>query len=156
MKKQIRIFAIVSLFLIGIIMSSCQKTPSDTAAFEKLTEESGYNLYDITVQYDALPQIKEVKLAVPDSRAFQIEFYVITDMDNAKKLFLVQCEEIEGFKGVEFTGDSSNGQNYARRSVVTKGQYLMVSYIENTVVYVPPTDDKNKDEIEKFLKKLNY
>ena len=40
--------------------------------------------------------------------------------------------------------------------MTSDGKYTMVEYIENTLVYVPPTDSDNKAAIEEFLKELKY
>ncbi|MBQ9902524.1 MAG: hypothetical protein IJM51_09125 [Clostridia bacterium] len=157
MKKAIKLTAVVlSVILLASLLTSCKKNPSDTAAFKQLAEKSGFEIHDVTQQYADAPQIKEATVVAPSSREFQIEFYVITDKDSAKQLYLAQSEVVDGYKDSNFIGTSSNGQNYARRTVVTNGKYLMVSYIENTMVYVPPTDKTNKDAIEKFLKNFGY
>lgn len=157
MKKALRIASVVLLVcMMAAMLTSCKKHPSDTAAFKQLAEQYNYEIYNVTDQYVNAAQIKEATIVAPSSRDFQIEFYVITDKESAKQLYLAQSEVVEGYKDSNYSGSSSNGQNYAKRSVVTNGKYLMVSYIENTLVYVPPTDKENKKKIEEFLKKFNY
>ena len=61
------------------------------------------------------------------------------------------------YQGENANSKVSNGKNYAKRTVVTKdNNYLMVSYIENTVIYVPPTSKENREEIEEFIDHLKY
>ena len=157
MKKSVRIASVIlSVFMMAAFLTSCKKYPSDTAAFKQLAKEFKFEVYNVTDQYVNAPQIKEATIVAPSGREFQIEFYVITDKDSAKQLYLAQSEVVEGYKDANYSGSSSNGQNYAKRSIVTNGKYLMVSYLENTLVYVPPTDKEYKQTIEDFLKKFNY
>lgn len=140
-----------------LLVTSCAKTPSDTAAFIALAEKNGYKVYDVTDQYANAPQITRATIVAPEDRSFQIEFYIITDKESAKKLYIAQSEELENYKRSEDKASVSNGSNYAKRSVVTDGKYLMVAYTENTVLYVPPTDaNANKKTIEKFIKDFRY
>ena len=157
MKKSFRITSVIlSVFLMAAFLTSCKKSPSDTSQFKQLAKEYKFEIYDVSNQYVNAPQIKEATIALPSDQAFQIEFYTITDRESAKQLYLAESDVVDGYKDANYSGSSSNGQNYAKRSIVTNGKYLMVSYIENTLVYVPPTDEKNKKTIEEFLKKLNY
>ena len=157
MRKTVRLTAVVlAVIMLAAVLTSCNKTPSDTAAFKQVAKEFDFEIYDITEQYINAPQIREATVVAPSGREFQIEFYVITDRGNAKNLYLAQSEVVDGYMNADYTGTSSNGKNYARRTVVTNGKYLMVSYIENTMVYVPPTDEENKEIIDKFLNKFKY
>ncbi len=158
MRKISRLTAVILMAaVIAALFASCSKKPSDSAAFKKLAESKGYEVSDITAQYVNAPQIKEAIITAPKDREFQIEFYTITDPENAKKLYQAQNEAINGYAGSEGNSNVSNGKNYAKRTVVTNdGHFVMVSYVENTVVYVPPTDKKHKDTIEKFLDEFKY
>ena len=157
MKKTTKLvaFVLLSVFMVTLL-TSCKKTPSDTSTFRALANEKGYILYDVTEQYVNAPQVREATIAAPSDRAFRIEFYIITDKDSAKELFQSQSEVMEGAKGDSWSGNVSNGANYAKRTVVTEGKYMMLCYIENTMLYVPMTDITNRKAIEAFIDAFKY
>ena len=157
MKKATRFFASVLMAAMMLAMfTSCKKTPSDTVAFIALAEKYHYKVHDVTEQYINAPQIRSGTLAAPEDRAFQIEFYIITDTESAKELFQAQSKEMDGAKGTTWTGDISNGRNYAKNTIVTDGKYMMLCYVENTMLYVPPTKKENKEAIEAFVDEFKY
>lgn len=157
MKKITRAVAVTVLSVLMLFLfTSCSKTPSDTAGFEKLAEKKGYKVIDVTDHYLNAPQIKEGTVAAPSDRSFQIEFYIITDMDSAKELFKAQSKEIDGIKGTTWSGNISNGRNYAKSTVISDGKYTILCYIDNTLLYVPPTDKANKETIDAFVDALKY
>ena len=155
LSKRIAVILVMATAL--ALFTSCRKSPSGTENFISLAREKGYDIYDVTYQYANAPQITKATVIEPSDQSFQIEFYIITDKENAKKLYMAQSDEIENFKSGNAKTSLSNGTNYAKRAVSTNGKYLMVAYIENTVLYVPPTDEKkHKKEIENFINELNY
>lgn len=157
MKKTIRSLSLVLLSALMLaLLTSCRKTPSDTAAFKALANEKGYVIFDVTDQYINAPQIKEATIAAPSDKSYQIEFYIITDVDSAKELFQAQTKVMDEAKGNSWSGNVSNGRNYAKSTVITNGQYMMLCYIENTVLYVPLTDKDNREAIEKFVDAFKY
>lgn len=148
---------IVMAVLIAALFTSCAKSSSDLETFKKLAEKNSYEIHNVTDQYINSPQIKTATIAAPKDRNFQIEFYTITDVESAQTIFQAQGKVIDSYQGNGADSKVSNGKNYAKRTVVTKdNKYLMVSYINNTVLYVPPTDKANRKEIEKFIKDFNY
>lgn len=156
--KRILAFVLI-VALIPALLTSCKKTPSDTEAFKKLSNAKGYVIYDVTEQYINAPQIKEATIAAPSDKSFQIEFYIITDLDSAKELFKAQSEVMESTKGDSWSGNVSNGKNYAKRTLTTGGKYMVLSYIENTMLYVPPTPTDNEDNlkaIDAFIDEFHY
>ena len=125
-----RILAFVLIVaLIPALLTSCKKTPSDTEAFKKLSNAKGYVIYDVTEQYINAPQIKEATIAAPSDKSFS------------------------------WSGNVSNGKNYAKRTLTTDGKYMVLSYIENTMLYVPPTPTDNEDNlkaIDAFIDEFHY
>ena len=157
MKKTSRFFALVlAMGLISVMLASCTKTPSDSNTFKAIAQEKGYTIEDALAQFSNYPEFKEVFIAYPSGHPFQIEFYVTDNADSATIIFNNQNNKIESKKGSVYSGASSNGKNYAKRTMTSDGKYTMVEYIENTLVYVPPTDSDNKAAIEEFLKELKY
>lgn len=158
MRKNIRsVVFIAAIAFAAVLLTACYKTPLNSDVFRKVAKEKGYNIYNVTDQYVNAPQIKEVFIAAPENREFQIEFYTITDRDSAMKLYQVESDVFDGYQGQKKENKVTNGKNYARRVVVAENEnYLMVSYIDNTLVYVPPTPKENREAIEEFLNEIKY
>ena len=157
MKKSIRpVAALLCLVFLASLLTSCRKNPSDTQSFQAVAKELGYNVYDITDQYTNAEVIRTATVAAPENRAFQIEFYILTDKENAKKLYLAQGEILDNEQGSNEKGSVENGRNYAKRVKKSAGRYAVIAYVENTILYVPPTDAENEEAIKKFLKRFNY
>ena len=155
--KKIRIISLaLAIGLISVMLASCTKTPSDTSRFKSIASEKGYMIQDVLSQFSDTPQIREATVTAPEGFAFQIEFYVVDSSDFAKTFFTNLSAVIEGQKGSVYSGGSLNGKNYAKRTMTSGGQYTMVEYIENTLVYVPLTDADNKSAVEAFLKEMGY
>lgn len=157
MKKAVRSISLALITsLMAVFLTSCSKTPSDADAFRALAEKKGYNVYDVTAQYINAPQIKKAIVVAPKDKSFQIEFYIITDRNSAKELFQAQSEVMDGAVGKSWSGDVSNGNNYAKRTVNTDEQFMVLSYIENTMLYVPLTDKEYKKSVETFISEFKY
>ena len=157
MKKTSRLMALVlAIGLLSVMLVSCTKTPSDSNTFKDLAKAKDYTVEDALSQFTDTPQIKEVFIAYPQGRPFQIEFYVVDNSDSARMIFNNLSNVIEKQKGNVHSGFSVSGKNYAKRTMTSDGKYTMVEFIENTFVYVPQTDSSNKSEIEKFLDEMKY
>ncbi len=150
---------VLVLSFIPALLTSCTKTPSDTQSFKELANSKGLVIYDITFQYINAPQIKQATVAAPTDKSYQIEFYLITDSDSARELFQAHSKVMEDTIGNSWSGSVSNGKNYARRTLTTDGKYMYLSYIENTILYVPPTPSDNKEiikAIKEFVENFHY
>ena len=156
-KKVSRIITLVmSIALITVTLASCTKTPSDTSTFIDLAKKKNYEVQDVLYDFTDTPQVKEGTVVAPSGRAFQIEFYVLSDSDFARSFFNNLSKVIDDEEGSIHSGTSLNGKNYAKRTMSSNGKYTMVEYIENTLVYVPLTDTENKSTVEDFLKEFGY
>ena len=153
--KKLTALALVCFVIISML-SSCSKSPSNTETFMSIAKASGYKVYNITDQYSKAEAIKTATVATPKDRSFQIEFYILTDLDSAKKIYAAQGEILDQNQGSGLKSSVLNGMNYARRSLRSGGRYAVIGYIENTIIYVPPTDEKYKDKIDEFLDKFKY
>ena len=146
----------LAVFFMTSVLTSCQKTPSDTKNFSKIASSMGYDVLDISNQYTNAESIKVATVAAPKSRKFQIEFYELTDMESAIKIYSAQSDILESLKTSGASSEVTNGRNYAKRILTVNGQYMLIEYIENTIIYIPPTDVENQKDVEKFLEKFKY
>lgn len=157
MKKNIRLLAVVlAIGLLCAFLVSCTKTPLNSDTFKAIAQNKEYSTTDALSQYSSDERFKEVFIAYPSGKPFQIEFYVLDSADSAKSIFNNQANIIESQRGNLHSSSSINGKNFAKRTMVSDGKYTMVEYVENTLVFVPLTDSDNKETIEQFLKEMNY
>ena len=147
---------VLAMGLISVMLVSCTKTPTNSAAFKETASAKGYTVDDAIAQFENVPHIKEAFIAYPSDKSFQIEFYVVDNSDSARMIFNNLSNVIEKQKGNVHSGSSVSGKNFAKRTMTSDGKYTMVEFIENTFVYVPQTDSSNKSEIEKFLDEMKY
>lgn len=161
MIKSVRTVSLLLLAaLIASLLTSCSKTPSDTEAFKALANSKGYVIYDVSDQYINAPQMRAVTIVAPADKSFQIEFYQITDLESTREIFRAMGKEMENSIGTSWKGSVSNGANYANRYISTDCKYMYLSYIGNTILYVPPVyigeNDDLLDTIKEFVSEFNY
>ena len=85
MKKNIRLLAVVlAIGLLCAFLVSCTKTPSNSDTFKAIAQNKEYSTTDALSQYSSDERFKEVFIAYPSGKPFQIEFYVLDSADSAK------------------------------------------------------------------------
>ena len=158
MKRSKKIILSIICFLSMILSTGCFNKTAITAQEFKITlEGKEYTVINLTNEvedkiYD-YNYIKEAYIAKKDN--YQIEFYEIIDEDYAKAFFDKNKRIFEQTKensSIEMSNTLTNSEKY---SLKTGGKYMVISRIENTVVYVN-TFDTYKSEIDGILKEINY
>ena len=142
MKKLIIVFLL--LFTIG-----CTKKSINTNKFKSIVRENGYYVVSAKNQFIEYSYIKTALIARKDD--VNIEFYIMSDNDNAKAFYDYNQEVIEAYR----TNDSMYKDRENKYVLSTDEKYMVISLIDNTCIYVD-TDIKNKDEVNSILKKLGY
>lgn len=157
MRKIIKSVAfILAICLFSGLLASCKKNPCDSATFREVAEKKGFKTLDILPQFDSTPQVKEAFITSPKDNTFQIEFYVLDSLDYTKKFYNNLSGIMDEQKKSAASSSSEEGKNYAKCSITVNGMYSFVEYIDNTLIYVPRTDEANKKAIEAFFVSLNY
>jgi hypothetical protein len=95
-------------------------------------------------------------VTAPESIAFKLEFYVLSDESSARSFYANNKANLEANKGNADSNVSLSGKNYESFSMTTDGKYMFIERVDTTVLYVGPTDSANKAEIEAFVKELKY
>jgi hypothetical protein len=140
-----------------LTLSSCgiftPRTALTADEFKSKMEDAGYIVTDAKDIFDA-GMVDDVLLADKDGD-YQIEFYIVPTVDQAKAAF---DENKTGFEDVDeskISTLSGSGSNYAYYRKSTADGYYVVSRIENTFIYVDASSGFN-DEIKSILKDLGY
>lgn len=67
---------------------------------------------------------------------YQIEFYEVSNLDNATSFYNTNKTKFESQKGNASSSYNASMKNNSTYSVTTNGKYKFVSRVDNTVVYV--------------------
>lgn len=152
---------IVGLLLVSLLIftgcnlsSKLNKEPLKSEEYKNKMEEKGYSTLDATGQFTQ-KFIKKVYLAVSNKSTYQIEFYEIDTIDNAKEFYSNNKKIFEESK-VSGSSDSyvelGNHEKYTLKSGDT---YKVISRIDNTIVYAN-VNKEYKNEVKKAIKEIGY
>lgn len=114
---------------------------------------AGYQIVDATEQFDK-DLVDSVSLAVKDDK-YQIEFFDFKSENDAIYSYNLNEKKFEDRKEAVSSYSSVKMGNHASYKLTTGGQYLVVSRIGDTLIYIDTTTDY-KDEINDILKELGY
>ena len=137
---------IICLLLLTL---GCSKNSISTKEFKSTMRNNDYYVISIKDQFASYNYITEALLARKDS--INVEFYVMSDNDNAKAFYDYNKDVIEAYK----MNDSKYKETSTKYILSTDEKYMVISLIDNTCIYVD-TNIENKDKVNSILKKLGY
>jgi len=142
------------LILMILLCTSCatSKTPVTSEAFKEIMEDEGYDIYEITDQYEE-GQFDSAQIAMKDD--YKVEFYVLPTDDAAISMYNINKSDFENLKGSNSANKYVEVGNYGFYELTTGDGYYALSRVDNTLVFIK-TDKENKDEMKKVLKNLGY
>jgi len=147
--------AIVLVLSMALTLTACQstRTPISAEVFQQKAEAVGFVVQDISDTFEETSGVNAVKIALKDN--YQVEFYDVDSVQQARDAFAQNKEVFEGAKGNVSSYSSFTGNNYAYYIQTSAGNYSVISQIENTFIYVNAPDSVKKDA-ESFIKSLGY
>ena len=156
MKKGLKIALIIfiSIILVLIIGLSIfmsikgNKKPIDADRFTEITSELGYDTSKVTTSSTVIDSYRAKKAD------YEINFYV-TSNELAKKNFDRIKLEYENNKDSSSIETSVSIGNYAKYSLSTNGYYMIVTKIDNTVMFTK-VSEQYKNIIKDAFDKLGY
>ncbi len=156
MKQFKKGFTLVAVLAGMLLLTGCsKKNPVTAEDFEDVMEENGYTVMDVTERYESYEEIENVLLAVNSDGSYQIEFYVLSEEKWAVNMYEENAEKFENQKTSIAVESSVNIGNHSRYNLVSGGSYMLVSRIDNTLLYVE-ADGSKADEIKAVLKEIGY
>lgn len=160
MKKSVVIVLIVVAIIIailgiGFINLNKEKTSITASSFKNSMEQKGYIVSDANSQFSEYDYVKQVYVAVNSDYSYKIEFYELADDNYATNFYNNNKSIFESSKGNTSTGTSTSLKNYSKYTLSSNGKYMVVSRINNTVIYLN-VDDSYKDMVKDLLKELGY
>lgn len=150
------IVLVIIITLLAVFVFAKDKTPLTAEDFKTKMEEKGYAVTEETNQYVSYDEnIKDVYIATSEEGTYEIEFYIINDVDYAKMFYNNNEEYFESTKGNTFSKSNMSLKNYSKYTLSTNAKYKVLSRVENTVIYIN-ADDTYRDEIKSILKEIGY
>ncbi|HOC06944.1 MAG: hypothetical protein ACOX21_00600 [Bacillota bacterium] len=144
----------VLLLLVTLVLATAacggSRTPLTAPQFVSKMEAAGFIVVDAADQF---PEgvVEAVYLAVGEN--YQIEFYVVPSVDQAKRAFEENKSDFEALSGGATKYASVN--NYSYYTKTTSDGYYVVSRTDNTFIYVS-ADAQYKKEISGIIEDLGY
>lgn len=139
--------------MIFFITGCINKKSISSNEFKNIMKEKGYSIYDATSQFSDYDYVLKAYLALKSDH--QIEFYELSDNDNAKSFYKRNKSIFEDSKEDIYSQYNSSIGNHSKYTLKTGGKYKVVSRIDNTVIYLN-VDEKHKDSVKDILEYLGY
>lgn len=151
MKKVATLLLLLTLVLATAACGGDPRTPLTANAFVSKMEDAGFLVVDAADQFEE-GLVEAVHLAVGEN--FQIEFYVVPTVDQAKRAFEENKSDFEALSGGGVT-KSVSAKNYSYYTKTTSDAYYVVSRTDNTFIYVA-AEAEYKKEISDIIENLGY
>ena len=157
MKKSKVLIVFAICVAIALMFTGCgDKTAITSDTFKNIMIDMGYQIGDISNQYEDADHVLEVYVAVDSTESYQIEFYKFADETAAKTVFngnKEQFEELYGENGGVRTSVSVG--NHGEFRLLIDGEYILMSQITDTLVFSKTTSDY-KDAVNEAVDTLGY
>ena len=151
MKKKL----ILLLLLILVIITGCsKKTPLNSIDFVDLIEQNEFKTTNVKDQFSDYSQIQNAFIAQNKEMTYQIEYYELDTIDNAKSFYngnkdrFKKMEKVKVYKNIDL-------DNYEKYVQNTDSVFSLIARIDNTIVYAN-TKIEYKDEVQDIVEKLGY
>lgn len=141
-------------FLVKNIINQ-EKNPITAQEFKSVMENKGYIIIDAKKQFDGYNYIQDAYIAMNDKGEYQIEFYKMSDKENATMFYEHNKSVFESSKSSSSAQTNNDMKNYSKYTLQSNDKYMVISRVEDTVVYVK-VDSKYKDNIKDILKEIKY
>jgi len=149
-----KVALLVSIVMVLVIFTGCKtsRTPINADTFIAKAEAAGY-----IVQDAADERVENFLIAIKgtDSIDYQIEFIVVSTVEQAKSAYQENYNKIESKKGTSSVHSSASIGNYSYYKLTTDGRYYVISRTENTFIYIDASAEY-KNEISNFLSVIGY
>lgn len=159
--KKLLIIAIIAIVIIvaivGVIFINLNKEKNSitSSSFYATMSQKGHSVQDSTSQFSEYNYVKQAYIAVSEDYSYKIEFYELLDDSYATSFYNNNKFIFESSKGNASAETSVGGKNYSKYTLSSNGKYMVVSKINNTVIYVK-VDDSYRNTVKDILDELGY
>lgn len=155
MKILKHVFCCVVISFFSLFLTGCgNKTALNAESFKSNMESKGFEVVDVTSQYSNYSHINSILLARSND-GYQIEFYVLSDTNNAVSVYNNNVSVFENSKSGASSYSTISGNNYSKYTLKSNNYYMLVSRVDNTMIYVKVADNY-EDNIKDILNELGY
>ena len=151
MKKKI---ALLGIMLLLVTACSISKSEISKEKYTKIAEKNKLIVVDVLDQFAGNEEMESATVAASPEN-WQVEFYVLDSKEAAKKMYNKNKEEFEAISNVKKIETNMNGTNYEKYTQETEGLYMVLTRVDNTLLYVKAPDNA-KEPINSFIKELGY
>ncbi len=152
------ILAVIAVIIVGVcaLIGALNKERVSMTAdqFNRIMESNGYVMTDTTNQFAEYGSLM-TKSYVAQKSGYQIEFYELSNEENAISMYNTNKTRFESQKTNVSASSTVEMKNYAIYSLTTNGKYKYVSRINNTLVYLD-VDTTYKDTVKDIIKEIGY
>ena len=150
MKKTNKLYFVLVIVVAILFLTGCfsEREPINRADFITTMETAGFEIVDISGQYD---WANYVILAVSPGWDYQIEFYELASESDARRVFNGTREQVESGSGSSSSHTSVSVANYQRFTMTSGGLYAHLYQVGNTIIFVDWTDSEFRDEIRDLV-----
>ena len=145
-----KILIIITILLI----TGCTNYHLTIEEFRNVSLDEGYFLDNENKEYQNYAYVKDVSYAYHREKDYLIEFIKLENNDYAYKFFLTNKEafvnDTPEYKYIKY----QNTNDYNLYHIETDRYYMLLIRMDNNMIYIN-TDIEFKQDIEKFLNKLN-
>lgn len=151
-----KLMSIIACLALIFSLAGCGNKKAITVdEFQSIMSDEGYTVQNAKDQFSEYEYVKDVYIAIDNSSSEQIEFYQLSDDDNAVSFFNNNKQIFEKSKSANSTETSVSIGNNSKYTLTTNGKYKIVSRIDNTVIYAD-VNEQYKNQVNNILKKLGY
>ena len=154
MKKKLLLLFICMLTLLFVTGCDFTKKAITTDQFKKIAESKGLYAVDVKEQFKDFSFIKEATVAA-SQEGWQIEFYVLSDKDQAKSMYNKNLKTFQDYKGNGSKELKTEIGNYNKYTLETKDYYRLLTRVDSTFLYVE-VPVVVKDKVNDVIDELGY
>jgi len=141
-----------AIFVLLIIIGLSVKEPITSIEFAKHLKNEGYK---VSYEEDLLTPELSMVLSATNEDYSCVLFFAEAYKDSGAESFYVKEKKVLSDKYNIVSQTEQSGTSYCKYTATTQTKYFVVSFIDNTVIFVE-ADKEYKEEIKDILKELNY
>lgn len=124
----------------------------NSETFETTIKEKSYFTYDATENHEG---VSKGMVAMSPDMMYQLEYYETADETSAVSLYDKIYQSATSTKASGDADTTEEDANYKKYTLTTANSYIVISRIENTIIYVNSSVDQ-KDNVNNVLTELGY
>ena len=148
-----KILSGVLCFMLVLVLTGCaNKKKIDGEKFKEIMGEKKFTVVETGNNED---NSDIAYIAQDENGRYQIEFYTLSSIDNAKSKFKSYKDAINNENTSNRKTNNISTSKYEKYTLETSKIYYVISRIEDTMIFLT-VDPEYKSEVNKIIKELGY